>query len=132
MVYDVIDILEALAYYIGIVLVLGGGVLDLLASIGMNRFKNFYLRLHAATIGAIGGGFYPLIGLGLVSLTIDQLGINRYYIAGIAFTTALFLVITAPVGSHAIAQGAHRSREVLPEPVIVDRLLEDECSEVKK
>ena len=132
MVFNIIDVLEALAYYIGMILVIGGGVLDLIASIGMNRFKNFYLRLHAATIGAIGGGFYPLIGLGMISLTMEQLGINRYYIAGIAFTTALFLVITAPVGSHAIAQGAHKSRMVLPKPIIVDRLMEDEESEVKK
>ncbi len=119
-------VLKIIAYYLGVIMLVGGGVLDLFAAIGLNRLKNFYLRLHAATIGAIGGGFYPLLGLGLIALTQDQLGVNRYYIAGIAFTTAIFLVLTAPVGSHALAQGAHRSRAVLPEPAVVNRLLENE------
>ncbi len=119
-------IVEAILYYLGISLVLLGGVLDLLAAIGMNRFKNFYLRLHAATIGALGGGFYPLLGLGFLALSLNWLGVYKYYISGIAFTTAFFLVLTAPVGSHALAQGAHRSRIVMPEPIIADKLLEDE------
>ncbi len=122
----VYELLEAAAYYIGMLLLLVGGVLDLIAAIGMNRFRNFYMRLHAATVGAIGGGFYPLVGLGLIVLTMDQFGVNRYYIAGIAFSTAIFLALTAPVGSHALAQGAHRGRVVLPEPAVVNRLLEDE------
>ncbi|ABN69757.1 monovalent cation/proton antiporter, MnhG/PhaG subunit [Staphylothermus marinus F1] len=129
---DVGVVLEAIAYYVGLALILVGGVLDLIASIGMNRFRNFYLRLHAATIGAIGGGFYPLIGLGLIALTFDWLGNVKYYISGIAFTTAFFLVLTAPVGSHALAQGAHKSRIVMPEPIIADKLLEDEEREVGK
>ncbi len=122
----ILDIVSAILYYLGMVLVIVGGLLDLFAAIGINRFKNFYLRLHAATIGAIGGGFYPLLGLGFVALSLEYLGISRYYIAGISFTTALFLALTAPVGSHALAQGAHKSRTVLPEPAIVNRLLEDE------
>lgn len=129
---DASIIIEAIAYYTGMTLLIVGGILDLIASIGMNRFKNFYLRLHAATIGAIGGGFYPLIGLGLLSLTFDWLETMKYYVAGISFTTAFFLALTAPVGSHALAQGAHRSRAVMPEPVIIDKLLEDERMEVKK
>ncbi len=126
------ELLEAIIYYIGMILIFVGGVLDLLASIGMNRFKNFYLRLHAATVGTIGGAFYPLVGLGLVALTLHGYGVMKYYIAGISFTTAFFLLITAPVGSHALAQGAHRGRIVLPEPAVVNRLLEDEEKGVKR
>jgi len=118
--------LGALAYYLGMILLIGGGIVDVLAAIGMNRFRNFYLRLHAATVGAIWGAVYPLFGLGLISLSLSALGSVRFYIAGIAFTTAIFLLLTAPVGSHAIAQGAHRSREAVPEPIVVDRLAEDE------
>ncbi len=119
-------LVDAILYYLGAALLLIGGVLDVIAAIGMNRFRNFYLRLHAATVGAIGGGFYPLLGLGMIALTMHGLGETRLYIAGIAFTTALFLALTAPVGSHALAQGAHRGRVVLPEPVVVNKLLEDE------
>ncbi len=127
-----IEIVEAIIYYVGMALIFIGGILDMIASIGLNRFKNFYLRLHAATVGAIGGGFYPLVGIGLVVLTIHDLGTMRYYVAGIAFVTAFFLLLTAPVGSHALAQGAHRSRTVLPEPAVVNRLLEDEEKGEKK
>ncbi len=120
------SVLEAIAYYLGLIMIFVGGVLDIIAAIGMHRFKNFYMRLHAATIGTIGGAFYPLIGAGLVALTMHWMGVMKYYVAGISFTAAFFLLITAPVGSHALAQGAHKSRTVLPEPAIVDRLLEDE------
>ncbi len=119
------SLVKAIAYYIGMALLIGGGILDLMASIGLSRFKSFCLRLHVATVGAIGGTLYPLIGLGLLSLSIDQLGISRYYIAGIAFTTALFLAITAPSGAHALAQSTYKSRTVLPEPIITDQIMEE-------
>jgi multicomponent Na+:H+ antiporter subunit G len=128
----VIEIIDAILYYTGMILVFLGGILDIIASIGMNRFKNFYLRLHAATIGSIGGGFYPLIGIGLVALTLPNYGSLKYYVAGIAFTTAFFLLITSPTGSHALAQGAHKSRVVMPEPAVIDRLKEDEEKEGEK
>ena len=114
------------AYYLGMILLIGGGIADVLAAVGMNRFRNFYLRLHAATVGTIWGAVYPLFGLALIALSLHELGRVRFYIAGISATTAIFLLLTAPVGSHAIAQGAHRSREAVPEPILVDRLAEDE------
>ncbi len=118
--------LQAIAYYLGMILLIGGGIADVLASVGMNRFRNFYLRLHAATVGTIWGAVYPLFGLALIAVSLSHLGRVRFYIAGIAATTAIFLLLTAPVGSHAIAQGAHRSKEAVPEPIVVDRLAEDE------
>lgn len=110
--------------YIGLGLIVLGGVLDLIASIGMHRLRNFYLRLHALTVGGIGGSFYPLLGLGMLSLSLTQLGSLRFYLAGLAFSTAFFILITAPVGSHALARAAYRAG-VRPEPIVADRLRED-------
>ena len=117
MIWDIIG-------WIGVALIVLGAIMDLIASIGMHRFRNFYLRLHAATVGMIGGAFYPLIGLGLLSLSLEYLGITRYYIAGISFVSALFVLLTAPVGSHVLARAAHRAG-IKPEPINVDRLQED-------
>ncbi len=116
-------ILEVIGW-IGIGLLAIGALMDVIAAIGINKFKNFYLRLHAATVGIIGGAFYPLLGLGLLSLSLEQLGVVRFYIAGISFTSAFFVLITAPVGSHILARAAHRVG-VMPEPIGVDRLKED-------
>ncbi len=116
-------ILEVIGW-IGISLLAIGALMDVIAAIGINKFKNFYLRLHAATVGIIGGAFYPLLGLGLLSLSLEQLGVIRFYIAGISFTSAFFVLITAPVGSHILARATHRVG-VMPEPIGVDRLKED-------
>jgi multicomponent Na+:H+ antiporter subunit G len=110
--------------YVGLGLIVLGGVLDLIASVGMHRLRNFYLRLHALTVGGIGGSFYPLLGLGMLSLSLTQLGAVRLYLAGLAFSTAFFVLITAPVGSHALARAAYRAG-LRPEPIVADRLKED-------
>lgn len=117
--------------WIGLGLLALGAVMDVIAALGMNRFKNFYLRLHAATIGVVGGAFYPLIGLGLLSLSLEQLGVTRFYIAGLSFTSAFFVLITAPVGSHVLARAAHRFG-IRPEPIAIDRLREDKEKGVMK
>jgi len=47
--------ISGLLFWAGSVLLFIGGVFDLIASIGLIRSPNFYVRLHAATIGAIYG-----------------------------------------------------------------------------
>jgi monovalent cation/proton antiporter, MnhG/PhaG subunit len=116
--------IEALLFWIGACLFILGGVFDLLAAIGMIRFPNFYVRLHAATIGAIYGAVLPLIGISLMALGLPELP-NRYVVAGASFITSLILLIVAPVGSHVLAYAAHKSRSVTWSP-LVDTLEEDE------
>ncbi len=109
---------------IGEVLIAIGAFCDLVAAIGMLRFPNFYLRLHALTVGSIGGAFVPLIGASLLALVADFLGIHRFFLAGAGIVTAVLILILAPTGSHIIARAAHRSRvEVYPK--VVDHLAED-------
>ncbi len=112
---------------IGLVFIGVGAVSDLIAAIGMNRFKNFYLRLHAATIGTIWGAFLPLIGASLVATGCWCIGYYRWFVAGGAFVTAILILILAPAGSHALARATHRSGIVKVEPCIIDQLDEEMC-----
>lgn len=119
--------LEDIVAYIGMAMIVLGAVSDLIAAIGMNRFKNFYLRLHAATIGTIWGAFLPLVGAALLSVGCDALGPYRWFIAGGALVTAVLVLILAPAGSHALARATHRSKVVKVEPCIDDHLDPELC-----
>lgn len=110
---------------IGEILVVIGAICDLIGSIGMLRFPNFFVRLHALTVGTIGGAFVPLIGVTLIALGAEFLGYYRWFVAGASLVTAVLLLLLAPAGSHAIARAAHRSRAVIVYPKVVDRLEED-------
>jgi len=123
--------LEDVIAYIGMAMIVLGAVSDLIAAIGMNRFRNFYLRLHAATIGAIWGAFLPLVGAALLSAGCVALGPYRWFIAGGALVTAALLLILAPAGSHALARAAHRSKVVKVEPCIDDHLDPELCVKPK-
>ncbi len=114
--------IEDIIVYIGMALITLGALSDLIAAIGLNRFRNFYLRLHAATIGTIWGAFLPLIGATLLSAGCVALGPYRWFMSGGALVTAVLVLILAPAGSHALARAAHRSKVVKVEPCIDDHL----------
>ena len=119
--------IDDILVYIGLVFVFLGGIADIIASLGMNRFKNFYLRLHAATIGTIWGAFVPVIGVSLISIGVEELGVYRFFLAGGGFITAFLILILGPAGSHALARGTHRSGLVKVEPCIYDALKPELC-----
>jgi len=110
---------------VGEVLVAVGVLCDVIAAIGLLRFPNFYVRLHAATVGTIGGAFVPLIGASLIAIGCEFLGGYRWFMAGSALITAILILILAPAGSHALARAAYRSRAAIVQPKIVDHLEED-------
>ncbi|AFL66958.1 monovalent cation/H(+) antiporter subunit G [Desulfurococcus amylolyticus] len=116
--------IEAVLFWLGSALLIIGGVFDFIASIGLLRFPNFYVRLHAATIGAIYGAVLPLLGVSLIALGLPELN-GRFIIAGGALATAIILLIIAPVGSHILAYAAHKSKSIEWNPVY-DALEEDE------
>ena len=120
--------LDWILVIIGEILVAIGIFCDLVGSIGMHRFKNFYLRLHAATVGTIGGAFVPLIGAALIAIGSDFLGYYRWFMAGGAIVTAVLILILAPAGSHALARATHKARVTPVEPKIADHLEEDELA----
>lgn len=109
---------------IGEILIAIGVISDLIAAIGLLRFPNFFVRLHAATVGTIWGAFVPLIGAALVAAGAEFLGLYRWFMAGGAIITAVLILILAPAGSHALARAAYRSVAAKVDPKVVDQLCE--------
>ena len=119
-------IVEEIVLGLGLVLITIGAICDLLASIGLNKFPNFYVRMHAATIGTIGGAVIPLIGVGLIALISDQLGTYKYMVFGVSIITALLIMIASPTGTHILANAAHKAKLAPVQPKVVDKLEEAE------
>jgi len=116
---------DLLLIAVGGILLIIGALCDLIGAIGMNRFPNFFVRLHAATVGTIGGAFYPLIGAALIAFGSEFLGIYKWFVGGSALVAAFLILMLAPAGSHALARAAHKSRAAVVEPKVFDHLEED-------
>jgi len=116
------NILSWITVIIGEVFVAIGIFCDIMAAIGLFKFPNFYIRIHALTLGTIGGAVLPLIGVALIACGCDFLGMYKWYITGGSIVAAILILILAPAGSHAIARSAYKSRTVFPWPQIVDEL----------
>lgn len=122
-----LDLFILIIRYIGLALITLGGFASVIAAIGFYRFKNFYLRLHPLTINTIWGCVFPLTGISLLTITLEELGIYKWFMAGASFITALIVLMLAPAGSHAIARGVHKSRTARVKPCIADLLDKDLC-----
>jgi len=125
----VINVLwEIICSIIGLILVAVGAFCDIAAAIGINRFPNFFVRLHAATVGAIGGAVIPAFGAGLIALGSPSLGSYRFFVAGVSFTTGLMIMILGQAGAHALARATLKAKAAPLEPCVHNAL---EKKEVK-
>lgn len=88
-----------------------GGVFSLVGVVGMLRFRDFYMRLHAPTKATTLG-----VGGVLIASMAFNWGRGGYGLHELLIT--LFLFITAPVSANLLAKAAlHlRSRSVAPVP----------------
>jgi multicomponent Na+:H+ antiporter subunit G len=76
-----------------------GTALALIGTVGVLRFPDFYTRMHAASVTDTSGATLLLVGMGLMSpdlLTVFKLA-----------AIWVFLFLTGPTASHAIANAAH-------------------------
>lgn len=97
----------------GILAVLGA-LFALVAAVGVLRFPDLLTRMHAATkAGTLGAGLLLLA----VAVAFAEAGLAARAFAGIAF-----LVLTAPVASHAIGRAAYFCGVRLWERTEVDEL----------
>jgi multicomponent Na+:H+ antiporter subunit G len=93
-----------------------GAACAIIGAIGIVRFPDVYNRIHAQTVVVVGGVIVMLLGASVLE--------------GFSFHTlkiliiALFLFITCPVSSHAIARAAHKSGVKLWHRSVVDKLKE--------
>lgn len=86
------------------VLLLGGVVLTLLAGVGVLRFPDVLMRMHAQTKPAVLGLILVLAGTALAARSSG--------LAGTLLLVGAFQVLTAPVGAHMIGRAAYRRGQI--------------------
>ncbi len=94
-----------------IVLLLLGGLFALVGAIGLLRFRDFYMRLHAPTKATTLG-----VGGVLLASRVSSAAQGTWSVAELLIT--LFIFVTAPVSANLLAQAALHRREasVAPPP----------------
>ncbi len=98
----------------GALLLLAGAGLMLIAGLGVVRFPDLMLRMHAATkAGAMGVG---LIGLATATSFDDASAVTR------ALIMVMFIMITLPVAAHVIGRAAYFAGVPLWSGTVVDEL----------
>lgn len=92
-----------------------GGLFVLVGAIGLLRFPDFFMRLHAPTKATT-------LGVGGVLLASLALGVARGSWGAEELLVTLFLFLTAPVSANLLAQAAlHlRTRSTAPVPKVLD------------
>ncbi len=93
-----------------------GAACALIGAMGIVRFPDVYNRIHAQTVVVVGGVIVMLLGASVLE------GLSSYTLK--ALIIALFLFLTNPVSSHAIARAAHKSGVKLWRRSVVDKLKE--------
>lgn len=112
--------------FIGILSTIGALAI-LLASIGIVRMPDFYLRLSVTVKAAT-------LGVGLF-LTCAAIIFPDVSVTTKAIATVFFLVLTAPVGAHMIARTAYHKRITMWKDTVMDEYennIEGEAPEEKK
>ncbi len=103
-------------------LLLLGTIVRLLASIGMLRFGDIYLRMHAATKASVTG-----LGL-MVIATVIFYGDPLLTVKLIALSVIYFF--TSPTGSQVLASAAHRAGYPRVKETWIDELADAEAAEL--
>ncbi|MEL6723506.1 MAG: monovalent cation/H(+) antiporter subunit G [Pseudomonadota bacterium] len=101
MIETVIGYWDALRPALGSALLLVGAVLAVIGTVGVLRFPDFYTRLHAASVTDTSSATLALLGMALLSPSF-----------AVVFKLAvvwLFLFLTGPTASHALANAAHKA-----------------------
>ncbi|MEM0466804.1 MAG: monovalent cation/H(+) antiporter subunit G [Candidatus Thermoplasmatota archaeon] len=116
-----------------IYLMLGVGVFfNLLAGIGLLRFPDVYTRLHAGTKCTTFGSIFLIGSVILFGLKMWwHHDVNGSVLSIHAAVALLAILLTNPVGAHAIARAAHRTG-VEPAQAVVDHLNEEKPPKKQK
>ncbi|MBA4802471.1 MULTISPECIES: monovalent cation/H(+) antiporter subunit G [Euryhalocaulis] len=95
------EILSIIQNIVSVALVASGLVFVLAGAVGVLRLPDFYTRLHAAGVTDTLGAELVLIGLAV------QAGFTL--LAAKILLVGLFLFLTSPTSTHAIADAAHKA-----------------------
>ena len=92
-------------------LVLLGLVVTTLGVVGMFRMPDVYTELHAASKAVV---------LGVVAFLVASVFVGDAAVTTRALLIAVFLILTTPVGAHAIVRAAWLRQEAMRTPGAVD------------
>ncbi|GAA2077866.1 monovalent cation/H(+) antiporter subunit G [Streptomyces albiaxialis] len=98
----------------GVVCMLGGALMCLLAGIGLLRLPDVLTRMHAAAKPQSFGLLLVLLGAGLWLRSVIDLGT--------LLLVGLFQLLTTPVAAHMVGRAAYRTGRVDKEHLVVDDL----------
>lgn len=101
---------------LSILLIIVGTALMLISAIGIIRFPDFYTRMSAITKAATLGLFLLLIGIAIF--------FNTFGLFVKSFIIITLILLTNPIGAHAIARAAYKSGTELWERNVVNELKE--------
>jgi monovalent cation/proton antiporter MnhG/PhaG subunit len=87
------------AEYVAAALVLAGGLVTLVAAIGVHRLPDAFLRMHAATKAGVVGASLILLGLAVAE---GSVGTWIKVLCAVGF-----LSLTVPIASHALGRAAY-------------------------
>lgn len=105
------------------ILLISGSLFMLVAAIGVVKLSDVYMRMHAITKAASLGAILMLTAVFLW---------HPQWIVGIeAFMVVIFVIFTAPIGTHMIARVAHRMNVPRGDDYIMDEL-QDKMEEEEK
>jgi len=108
---------ESVSENVGLIIIVVGVIFDLLGCIGLVRLPDIYNRLQAATKCVTLGTCMILVGVAINIGLADGGGAK-------ALICAAFVLLTSPVGAHALARAAHKAGIRLWEGSVVDKYLE--------
>ena len=86
---------------ISLILILAGGVFSVIGALGLLRFPDVYSRSHAQTVVNVGGTCLILIGVMVGNFS------SPFFVK--ALFLIIFIFLTSPAGTHAIAKAAYLS-----------------------
>ena len=113
-----IELVDTAVRIFGMLLLCVGAACAIIGAMGILRFPDVYNRLHAQTVAIVGGAVLILLAVALLEGTNFAFSIKSVIIA-------IFIFITGPVGSHAIARAAHKSGVKLWKGSVADKLSEE-------
>ncbi len=88
-----------------------GLIVSTLGVVGMFRMPDVYIQLHAASKAVV---------LGIVAFLLASVAAGDAAVTSRVLLIAAFLILTTPVGAHAIALAAFHRREPMCTPGAVD------------
>jgi multicomponent Na+:H+ antiporter subunit G len=93
---------------------ISGSLFMLIAAIGVVKFSDVYMRMHAITKAASLGAILMLVAISILYF--------EWIVWLESVMVVLFIIITAPVASHMIAKAAHRANMPKGDGYVMDEL----------